>query len=115
MVGHVLTCRRDFGTLKRPHSEGGLERSLQQRCSSIALLLLDVDGVLTDGSITYTDSGTEIKSFHVRDGSGLKLWERAGKKSGIITGRTSALVARRAAELGMAIVVQGSADKLQRF
>ena len=92
-----------------------VEQSLQQRCSSIALLLLDVDGVLTDGSIIYAENGTEIKAFHVRDGSGLKLWERAGKKSGIITGRTSALVARRAAELGMAVIVQGAADKLREF
>jgi 3-deoxy-D-manno-octulosonate 8-phosphate phosphatase (KDO 8-P phosphatase) len=88
-----------------------VERSLAQRCSSITLLLLDVDGVLTDGSIIYADDGTEIKAFHVRDGSGLTFWHRAGKKSGIITGRTSKLVARRAAELGISVVVQGSANK----
>lgn len=88
-----------------------MERTLQQRCSSIVLLLLDVDGVLTDGSIIYSDSGTELKAFHVRDGSGLKMWQRAGKKAGIITGRSSAVVERRAAELGLSMVVQGSADK----
>jgi 3-deoxy-D-manno-octulosonate 8-phosphate phosphatase (KDO 8-P phosphatase) len=75
------------------------------------MLLLDVDGVLTDGSIIYTDAGSEIKAFHVRDGSGLKLWVAAGKKSGIITGRSSPLVARRAAELDMNVVVQGSKNK----
>ncbi len=92
-----------------------MERTLQQRCSSITLLLVDVDGVLTDGSIIYTDGGAEIKAFHVRDGSGLKLWVAAGKKSGIITGRSSHLVARRAAELGMTIVVQGAAHKLDEL
>src|ERR1700722_12768230 len=89
----------------------GQGMTLQERCSPISLLLLDVDGVLTDGSITYSETAGEIKAFHVRDGSGLKLWQRAGKKSGIITGRSSALVARRAGELGMEIVVQGAADK----
>src|ERR1051326_7553595 len=86
--------------------------TLEQRCSAISLLLVDVDGVLTDGSIVYSETAGEIKAFHVRDGSGIKLWERAGKKSGIITGRSSTVVARRAAELGMNFVVQGSANKL---
>ena len=66
--------------------------TLQERCATIRLLLLDVDGVLTDGSIIYTDTGAEAKAFHVRDGSGLKFWERAGKKAGIVTGRTSGVV-----------------------
>ena len=74
-----------------------------------------MDGVLTDGSIIYTDRGTEIKAFHVRDGSGLKLWQGAGNKAGIISGRTSAAVARRAAELGITIVSQGTADKCRDF
>ncbi len=85
--------------------------TLEERCATIRLLLLDVDGVLTDGSIIYTDTGAEAKAFHVRDGSGLKLWERAGKKAGIVTGRTSGVVARRAADLDIAIVVQGTSDK----
>jgi|SRR5581483_7413198 len=84
-------------------------------CQAIHLLLLDVDGVLSDGRITYSDRGEEIKAFHVRDGSGLKLWQEAGKRAGIITGRSSAVVARRAAELGLAPVVQGAADKLAAF
>jgi 3-deoxy-D-manno-octulosonate 8-phosphate phosphatase (KDO 8-P phosphatase) len=53
-----------------------MSQSLQERCAAIALLILDVDGVLTDGRIVYTDGGEEIKAFHVRDGSGLKLWQR---------------------------------------
>lgn len=86
--------------------------TLQERCSSIALLLLDVDGVLTDGGILYSDAGTESKAFHIRDGAGLKLWAQAGKKSGIVTGRTSSIVMCRAAELNISILVQGTSDKL---
>jgi 3-deoxy-D-manno-octulosonate 8-phosphate phosphatase (KDO 8-P phosphatase) len=89
--------------------------SLQERCAAIAFLLVDVDGVLTDGSIVYTDSGEELKAFHVRDGSGLKLWSRTGKKAGILTGRSSAVVQRRADELDMVVVLQGVADKLAGF
>jgi 3-deoxy-D-manno-octulosonate 8-phosphate phosphatase (KDO 8-P phosphatase) len=90
--------------------------SLRQRCLRIELLVVDVDGVLTDGSITYGEIGgevnQEVKSFHVRDGSGLKLWHRAGKRSAVITGRTSGLVQVRASELGVSRVFQGAADKL---
>jgi 3-deoxy-D-manno-octulosonate 8-phosphate phosphatase (KDO 8-P phosphatase) len=78
----------------------------------IELLLLDVDGVLTDGSVIYSDSGEELKRFHVRDGAGLKLWRAAGKRAAIISGRSSAAVERRAAELGVAPVLQGRDDKL---
>lgn len=78
----------------------------------IELLLLDVDGVLTDGRITYTGSGDDIKNFHVRDGSGLKMWMGLGKKVAILSGRTSETVSRRAKELGIATVKQGQADKL---
>jgi 3-deoxy-D-manno-octulosonate 8-phosphate phosphatase (KDO 8-P phosphatase) len=79
--------------------------------ATVELLLLDVDGVLTDGSLIYADDGTESKRFHVRDGSGLKLWHAAGKRSAIVSGRTSAAVARRAAELGINPVLQGREDK----
>lgn len=86
--------------------------TLQQRCAKIELLLMDVDGVLTDGRIIYGDNGVETKAFHVRDGSGLTLWRRAGKRAGIITGRTSPVVGRRVAELGLDVVIQGMDDKL---
>ncbi len=66
------------------------------RAAAIELLLLDVDGVLTDGSVVYADDGTELKRFHVRDGSGLKLWRTAGKRAAIISGRKSVAVERRA-------------------
>jgi 3-deoxy-D-manno-octulosonate 8-phosphate phosphatase (KDO 8-P phosphatase) len=88
---------------------------LQARCAAIDLLILDVDGVLTAGGISYADSGAELKAFHVRDGTGLKVWHRTGKKSALITGRTSPVVLRRAAELGITQVVQGAADKLAAY
>ena len=75
------------------------------------MLVVDVDGVLTDGGIVYSDQGAELKQFHVRDGSGLKAWTKLGKKAGIITGRRSLLVQRRADELGFCVVVQGAEDK----
>jgi len=78
----------------------------------IKLLLLDVDGVLTDGRIIYGSQGHEMKSFDVKDGHGLKLVQRAGISVGIITGRESDVVSRRAEELGVAYLYQGAKDKL---
>jgi 3-deoxy-D-manno-octulosonate 8-phosphate phosphatase (KDO 8-P phosphatase) len=89
--------------------------SLDDRCQAIELLVLDVDGVLTDGRIIYADDDTELKQFHVRDGSGIKLWRQAGKRAAVLTGRQSAVVARRAAELGLDPVIQGAADKLAGY
>jgi 3-deoxy-D-manno-octulosonate 8-phosphate phosphatase (KDO 8-P phosphatase) len=78
----------------------------------IQLLLLDVDGVLTDGRVVYTDAGHEIKAFHVRDGSGLKFWRQSGRRVAILSGRSSPAVSRRAKELGIDPVVQGADEKL---
>ena len=69
--------------------------------SKIELLVLDVDGVLTDGSVTLDEDGREIKTFHCRDGAGMKYWQRVGKKIALITGRGSPVVTARAAELGV--------------
>jgi 3-deoxy-D-manno-octulosonate 8-phosphate phosphatase (KDO 8-P phosphatase) len=80
---------------------------------NLQLLALDVDGVLSDGRLYYTDQGEEFKSFNIRDGLGIKLLQRAGITVAIITGRTSAMVAKRAAELGIAHVIQGREDKLE--
>jgi 3-deoxy-D-manno-octulosonate 8-phosphate phosphatase (KDO 8-P phosphatase) len=85
---------------------------LTNRCKKIKLLLLDVDGVLTDGRLYFGPSGEELKVFHVRDGYGIKLWHDAGFRSGIISGRNSDIVSRRASQLGMHFVYQGSDDKL---
>lgn len=78
---------------------------------AIRLLVLDVDGVLTDGQILLDYRGRELKSFHVRDGQGLRLWMSLGYQAAIITGRSSLVVANRAAELGIGYVLQGVQDK----
>lgn len=86
-----------------------------ERLRRIRLLLLDVDGVLTDGRIIYDAQGVETKAFDVKDGHGLKLLQRAGVRVGIITGRSSEVVNIRARELGIDIVYQGAKDKLLPF
>jgi 3-deoxy-D-manno-octulosonate 8-phosphate phosphatase (KDO 8-P phosphatase) len=83
--------------------------------AKIDTLVLDVDGVLTDGRITLTPAGEEIKTFHVRDGSGMKYWRRAGGKLAIISGRGSPAVVRRAEELGVDAVRLNAKDKLPVF
>ena len=81
----------------------------------IRLLLLDVDGVMTDGSVFIDDDGRQSKRFHVRDGMGIVAWQRCGLEVGILTGRSSRAVAHRAAELGITLLEQGAADKLIGF
>ena len=88
---------------------------IQDRAQHIKLLLMDCDGVLTDGRIWLFDNGEEQKGFHTRDGLGIELWHRAGLKSGIISGRNSTAVERRAQGLGMSFVVQGVKEKVQAF
>ncbi len=83
-----------------------------QGAKKVRLIVLDVDGVLTDGSIYYGQSGDELKVFNIQDGLGIKLLQRAGIEVAIITGRDSAPVTRRAAELGIEQVIQGREDKL---
>ena len=85
---------------------------LDQRIQQIQLILSDVDGVLTDGSITYDNNGIETKTFNVRDGLGIKLWQRAGHRFGIITARSSHVVKLRMTELGIETIRQGSDNKL---
>jgi YrbI family 3-deoxy-D-manno-octulosonate 8-phosphate phosphatase len=85
---------------------------LEQRCQQIELVLADVDGVLTGGHIIFNNQGIETKQFHIRDGMGIKLWQRAGYKFGLITGRSSHIVKIRAAELNVEIVRQTAEDKL---
>jgi 3-deoxy-D-manno-octulosonate 8-phosphate phosphatase (KDO 8-P phosphatase) len=89
-------------------------RTLRDRCIGVELLVLDVDGVLTAGGIVL-GGGIELKEFHVRDGSALKLWRTCGKRTALLTGRRSAAVEVRAAELGIDIVLQGTSDKLVAF
>ena len=88
---------------------------MTDRLSKIELVLLDVDGVLTDGRIIWDANGTEIKFFNVKDGHGIKLLQRAGIQVGIITGRTSPVVDLRAKELGISLVYQGSLRKQDSY
>lgn len=85
---------------------------LEQRCQEIELVLADVDGVLTPGQIVFNNQGIETKQFHIRDGLGIRLWQRAGYRFGLITGRSSHIVKIRAAELDVEIVRQTAEDKL---
>ncbi len=89
--------------------------SLQAKARKIKLLLLDVDGVLTDGGIYLDDRGVETKRFDVHDGQGITLLQRAGIRAGIITGRSSDVVRHRARELGVEIVYQGVRDKAKVY
>lgn len=81
----------------------------------LRFLVLDVDGVLTDGSIIYSSSGEELKTFNVKDGAALKYWARAGHRAGIVTGRRSSVVVRRAAELDIHHLDMGAKAKLPVF
>ncbi len=84
---------------------------LHARASRIKLLLLDVDGVLTDGRLYFSNQGDEFKTFSTLDGHGIKMLQKSGVKVGIITGRNSNLVAKRASDLGINILIQGREDK----
>ena len=88
---------------------------VERRAAGVRLLLLDCDGVLTDGRITPVIGGDELKSFHTHDGHGLVMLHRAGLRSGIISGRSSRLVEARAADLGITYVRQGALDKVSVY
>jgi 3-deoxy-D-manno-octulosonate 8-phosphate phosphatase (KDO 8-P phosphatase) len=88
------------------------DQALAARCRSLRLVLSDVDGVMTDGTFLLLPDGGEGRSFHVRDGLGVVLARQAGLRGGIVSGRSSEAVTRRAAELGIEIVRQGIADKV---
>ncbi|MRR33098.1 phenylphosphate carboxylase subunit delta, partial [bacterium] len=85
---------------------------MKELIAPVRLLLLDVDGVLTDGRIVFDGNGVESKFFNVKDGQGIKMVQRAGIAVGIISGRESRVVANRAAELGITHLYQKSLDKL---
>ena len=85
---------------------------LDERCQRIELILSDVDGVLTDGGIVLDNQGIETKRFCIRDGQGIRLWQKAGYRFGLISLRSSQIVKMRAEELGIEIVRQGTGNKL---
>jgi 3-deoxy-D-manno-octulosonate 8-phosphate phosphatase (KDO 8-P phosphatase) len=89
--------------------------AVRKKAGRIKLLLLDVDGVLTDGRILVDHRGREVKSFDVRDGQGICLLQSAGIRVGIVSGRSSTAVNHRAKELGIKLVYQGVDDKLVAY
>ena len=91
------------------------QSSIERRASRIKLLLMDCDGVLTDGRLWLMENGEEQKSFSVRDGMGLDLLRRAGLRSGVISGRVSEALERRSQELQIDFLRQGTSDKIRAF
>jgi len=91
------------------------DRLLKERCLRLKLILTDVDGVMTDGSIFIMPTGEEARVFNVKDGYGIVLAHAAGIETGIITGRASNAVTERARTLGMSVLKQGSLDKVRLF
>ena len=88
---------------------------IMQKAQKIRLLILDVDGVMTDGKVVYSDSGEELKFFDSRDGHGLKMLMRTGIDIAIITGRMSKAVDHRAANLGIEMVYQKALNKIEAY
>ena len=102
----------DLGEMEDSGGEESLRRKdWKERAKAIRLLLLDVDGVLTDGRIIYDGSGEEWKSFDIKDGQGIRLLRRAGLEVGILSGRKSLAARSRAKELGICLLRQRVTDK----
>lgn len=95
--------------------EQKLDERVLEKARKVKLLLMDCDGVLTDGRLYFTEKGEEMKVFHVRDGQGIVMWHQAGFESGIISGRKSKILHVRATELGMRYIKDGSQDKAKDF
>lgn len=90
-------------------------QDVQERARRVRLAVFDVDGVLTDGTLYYSDSGEELKAFSVRDGHGMKMLQASGVRLAIITSRSSGCVELRARDLGISLLFQGVSDKLSVF
>ena len=84
---------------------------VKDQASKIKLLLMDCDGVLTDGRLYFSERGEELKVFHARDGQGIVMWHEAGFRSGLISGRNSPIVEMRAKQLGVEFIWQGTEGK----
>ena len=95
--------------------KGYVWRSCLPKAKGLKLFLLDVDGVLTDGTVMYTHEGNEVKSFHTRDGLGIRMLMESGVEVGFITARQSEAVNRRAQDLGIKYVFQKAKNKLEIF
>ncbi|WP_066966480.1 HAD family hydrolase [Microbulbifer sp. Q7] len=91
------------------------DQEIQDRLSRVRHLILDVDGVLTDGRLYFDNHGNELKTFHTLDGHGIKMLQQSGVAVAIITGRRSSLVEKRAHDLGITRLIQGREDKYSAF
>lgn len=96
-------------------AEKRITEELLRKAKKVKLLLMDCDGVLTDGRLYYSDKGEELKVFNVKDGQGIVMWHQAGYESGIISGRSSKVIFTRATELGVHYIKVGSQDKAKDF
>lgn len=92
-----------------------MDDALRERACAIRMLILDVDGVLTDGKLYFDHAGNEMKAFNTRDGMGIKALQRVGIEVAVITGRNSEAVTRRMTQLGIKHILQGREDKLDAF
>lgn len=90
-------------------------KDILEKAAQIKLLIFDVDGVLTDGSLFLGDDGQEYKAFHSQDGHGIKMLQKHGVRCAIITGRTSQVVEHRMRNLGIDLIYQGQENKLEGF
>lgn len=106
---------RDKAANRHKMSESDFHKSCLAKARGVKLLLLDVDGVLTDGSITYTDRGDEVKTFNAKDGFGLNILQKIGVEVGIITARKSSALERRLQDLSLTHVYQGVRHKVQAY
>ncbi len=93
----------------------GRTEALNSKARAVRLMIFDVDGVLTDGRLYFTETGAEMKAFHTLDGHGMKMLMASGVRVALLTGRSSGAVTHRAANLGIAHLVQGAADKRAGF
>ena len=102
-------------TMARNRSPQTMDETVLAKAKEVKLLLLDVDGVLTDGTLVFSDDGTESKAFNTQDGFGIRLLQEAGIDVGVITARKSAAVSKRAENLKMRYVYQGESNKLTAY
>lgn len=88
-----------------------MSENAARRAAGLKLMIFDVDGILTDGSLYISEHGETMKAFHVHDGQGMKMLRDSGIGVGLLSSRSSAIVSRRAAELGIDLVIQGAENK----
>lgn len=116
--GYISDCDLTQALLQKASARNDMEgrgyawKNCLEKAKTIKLLLLDVDGVLTDGSIAYTDEGREVKTFSVKDGFGMNMLRKTGVEIGLITARSSEALTRRVKDLQLKYVYQGVREKV---